>query len=450
MNIVQLTPGAGGMYCGNCFRDNALVAALRRMGHETLLVPLYLPMTLDETPTLGSVPTFFGGINVFLSHQSEWYRHAPAWVRRWMDHPALLRFAAGRAAKTRAEDVGALNLSMLRGEEGNQVRELDDMVAWMGNLPHPDVVFLSNALLVGMARRIKERLKTRVIVFLQSEEAFLDAMTEPWRSKSWEALAERGEDVDAWISPSRYFADRMSERLGLPSEKVHVVHNGISLDGYRDIQRPVNDKPVLGFFARMCPDKGLDIVVDAFIELRRRGKVPDLQLHVGGGCGPSDVPFVNQLKQRLAQAGLADEARFFPNVTREEKVRFYAGCDVISVPSRQSEAFGLYVIEALAAGTPLVQPDATTFPELLNATGGGILFKGYRPDALADGVESLLLNRDRLRALGEAGRRAVFERFNDDVMARDIARLAAGLVGGADTKSPMPGSTQKPRPHSQS
>lgn len=155
MNLIQITPGAGGMYCGNCFRDNALVAELRRQGHDTVMVPLYLPMTLDEAPTAGATPTFFGGINVFLSQKMAWYRRAPAWLRRAVDAPWLLRWAAGKTAKTRPEDVGELTVSMLRGEEGCQTRELDDLVTWMARLPRPDAVYLSNALLLGFARRLR-------------------------------------------------------------------------------------------------------------------------------------------------------------------------------------------------------------------------------------------------------------------------------------------------------
>src|SRR5213078_1773226 len=124
MNIVQITPGAGGMYCGNCFRDNALVAALRELGHQVLMVPLYLPMTLDEEDQSRGTPIFFSGINVYLEQKSAFFRHAPGWFHKMLASRGLLKWAAGKAAaKTRAEDLGELTLSMLRGEEGKQARE---------------------------------------------------------------------------------------------------------------------------------------------------------------------------------------------------------------------------------------------------------------------------------------------------------------------------------------
>ncbi|HUR44250.1 MAG TPA: hypothetical protein VMZ27_00145, partial [Candidatus Saccharimonadales bacterium] len=142
MRIVQITPGAGGMYCGNCFRDNALVAELRKGGHETLMVPLYLPMTLDEEDQSTGTPIFFGGISVYLEQKSALFRNMPGWVHNVLSSPKLLKWAAGKAAKTKAADVGELTLSMLQGEEGNQARELDEFIAWLKGQPKPDVICL--------------------------------------------------------------------------------------------------------------------------------------------------------------------------------------------------------------------------------------------------------------------------------------------------------------------
>ena len=429
MNIVQITPGAGGMYCGNCFRDNALVAALRRRGHDVLMVPLYLPMTLDEENQSAGTPTFFGGINVYLQQQSAFFRRAPKWLHALLDSPFLLKLAAGRAAKTRAADVGELTLSMLRGEEGNQARELDELLAWLKTQPRTDVVLLSNALLVGLTRKLKAELGCKVICNLQGEDAFLDSMPSPHREQVWSLLAERCRDCDLFIAPSRYFADTMARRLSLPAEKVKVVFNGISLDGYgSNVERGTrNAEPTLGYFARMCREKGLDLLVETFIELKQRGAVPNLRLKVGGGCGPGDEPFVAQLKGHLRRAGCLGDVEFHPNLTREQKVAFLQSLTVFSVPALYGEGFGLYLIEAMAAGVPVVQPRHAAFPELIEATGGGVIAEANAA-SLAAAIESLLLDPARARALGEAGRRAVGERFTVDRMAADVASLAEALV----------------------
>src|ERR1051326_7991567 len=131
MNIVQITPGAGGMFCGGCLRDNALVGALRNLGHSTLMVPLYLPLTLDEADNSAGTPIFFSGINVYFDQKSALFRRSPGWLHRLLAGRGLLRLAAGFAGKTRAEEVGELMLSMIRGEEGNQARELEELIDWL-------------------------------------------------------------------------------------------------------------------------------------------------------------------------------------------------------------------------------------------------------------------------------------------------------------------------------
>ena len=286
VNIVQITPGAGSMYCGNCFRDNALVAALRDLGHPTLLVPLYLPLTLEEDDQSTGTPVFFGGINVYLEQKSAWFRQAPRWLHQWLASPGLLKRIGSAAASTRAEQVGDLTVSMLRGEEGNQARELDELIAWLRTQPKTDIVCLSNALLIGLARRIKRDLGAPVACMLQGEPSFLDALPPADRAAAWKTLAERAAEADLLIAPSRYFAGTMSERLGLPAGRVRVVPNGISLAGYAPASTPPAP-PVLGYFARMCPDKGLDTLVEAYLILRKRDRIKQLKLRVGGGCGPS-------------------------------------------------------------------------------------------------------------------------------------------------------------------
>ena len=427
------------MYCGGCLRDNALVAALRQLGHEVLMVPLYLPLTLDEQDQSAGTPIFFGGINVYLAQKAAFFRDAPGWLRDLFTSRRLLQWAAGKAAKTRAADLGELTLSMLRGEAGNQARELEDLLAWLKTQPKPDAICLSNALLIGMARRLKSDLDTPVACALQGEDFFLDALPESHRAACWRLLAERAAEVDLFIAPSRYFGNLMRERLELPADRVRVVYNGIHLEGWgkkaegrrQNEEGQAGGVPALGFFARMCPEKGLDTLVEAYLWLRQRARVGPLRLRVGGSCGPADEPFVDSLRQRLAAAGLLGDVEFHPNVDRAGKLAFLRSLTVFSVPARYGEAFGLYVIEAMAAGVPVVLPRLAAFPELIEATGGGVLCAADDPAALAEAIEALLLDPLRARALGNAGRRAVFERFNAEVMARALAETYAGLAAAS-------------------
>jgi len=413
------------MFCGNCFRDNALVAALRKQGHSVLMVPLYLPLTLDEADETRGTPIFFNGVNVYLEQKSEWFRTAPGWVHRLFASRRLLNWASGRAAKTRAADLGDITLSMIRGEEGHQARELEELIAFLKSQPKPDIICLSNALLVGMARRLKSELGAPVACVLQGEDTFLDALPDSHRDLTWNTLAERCADVDLFIPPTNYFGNRMRERLKLPAARVRVIYDGINLAGYEAVQNTQlknPDAPVLGYFARMCREKGLDTLVDAFIVLKERNRVKNLKLKIGGGCGPSDQPLVDTLRERLRAKSFLGDVEFFPNVDRAGKLALLRSLSVFSVPALYGEAFGLYVIEALASGVPVVQPAHAAFPELVELSGGGVLCAPGSAAALADAIEALLLDQDRARALGLAGQKSVREKFNAEQMAGETIR----------------------------
>jgi len=431
MNIVQITPGAGSMYCGGCFRDNALVAAWRRQGHQTLMVPLYLPLTLDEPDQSAGTPTFFGGINVYFDQKSAWFRRAPKWLHDLLSSTVFLKWAARHAARTRAADVGDLLLSMLKGEEGNQARELQDLIAWLRTQPAPDIVCLSNALLAGMARQLESELNCAVVCLLGGEAAFLDGLPDSVRDMAWKTLAERCRDVDLFLTPTRYFGEVMTRRLALRAEQVRVVPNGINLGAYspEPIPKSEQEQPVLGYFARMCPEKGLATLVDAYLLLKKRDAGKRLRLHVGGGCGPSDEPYVEVQRRKLAEAGVWEDVQFFPNVDHATKVAFYRNLTVFSVPALYGEAFGLYVIEALAAGVPVVQPRHAAFPELIETTGGGVLCEPGDPGSLARAIEGLLQEPKRAGQLGIAGREIVRRDFNIDTVAAKTLEAFAQADG---------------------
>ena len=424
LRIVLLTPGAGNMYCGACARDNALAASLRRLGHDVVMASMYLPMMLDEDDQTAGAPFFFSGINVFLDQQSSFFRKSPAWLHRLLASRPLMKWASGQASSTRAEDLGELTVSMLRGEQGNQARELDDLIRWLLR-EKPDVVCLSNVLMAGMARRIRAETRAPVICSLQGEDFFLDSLREPHRATAWRTAAERAADVDLFIPPGRYFARLMGERLKIPPERIQVVPNGINLRGYEAAAPPAAKAwpPVLGYFARMCREKGLDQLAGAFIRLKKRDGLGDLKLRVGGSCGPADQAVVDGLRDTLAANHVLGDAEFCPNLSRAAKQDFLRSLTVFSVPARHPEAFGLYILEALAAGVPVVQPDHGGFSELLADTGGGRLFPTGDQEALIAAIEALLRAPEQARAMGKTGRTAVRQRYTADIMAAKFARL---------------------------
>ncbi|MFW6161769.1 MAG: glycosyltransferase family 4 protein, partial [Planctomycetota bacterium] len=407
MRVVHLMPGAGGtFYCENCMRDAGLLRAMRRLGHDAISVPLYLPLQLEGLEPESPGPVFFGGINVYLQEKSALFRHTPRWVDCIFDAPALLRWAASKAGMTDARTLAETTMSMLRGEDGHQVKELERLVAWLAAEQRPDVVCISNALLLGVARRVRQELGAAVVCQLQDEDIFLDAFPEPWRTQAWELVGERARDVDAFLAVSRYYADLMGERLGLDADRVHVVYNGLATEGYAPAEAPP-DPPAIGFLERLCPEKGFDILVEAFILLKERPEFADLQLRAAGGWTAGDKRFLESVHRRTEEAGVADAVDALANLDRPARQALLRDVSVLSVPARHAEAFGMYVLEALATGVPVVLPQRGAFPELIEATGGGVLCEPEDSEALAEALAELLLDDDRARALGEAGRGVV-------------------------------------------
>ncbi len=427
LKIVHLTPGAGGMYCGGCFRDNALVKELRQAGHDVLMLPLYLPLNLDEGDQSAQAPVFFSGINVYLQQKMPLFRKLPRWMNRLLASRALLRQAGKAAAKTRPEDTGALMLSMLQGEEGNQARELEELVRWLKTQEKPDVICLSNVLLAGMARGLKAGLGVPVVCTFQGEDGFLDSLPAAYRLDSWDLLRERARDIDLFISPSGYYANLMSERLKLSADHIHVIYNGIALDGFAAASEPPRP-PVLGYFARICPEKGLEAVVDAFLILKQRNRLPGLKLRIGGSLSPADQPFLDSLKSRLQRNGCWPSTEVCPNLDKAGKQAFYRSLSVLSVPVVAGEAFGLYVVEALASGVPLVLPKVGAFPELIGMSGGGIVYEPATSNELANQVEKLLLDEPKRQLLGQKGCQAARQVFSMERMAQEVAQTYQALL----------------------
>ncbi len=446
MNIVHLTPGTGSYHCGVCMRDNALAKELIRQGHLALMMPMYLPLTLDEDAATPQTPIFFGGVSTYLREKVALLRHMPRWLDRLLSQRGLLKLLAGRAAaKTGGPDVAEMTLSMLRGEQGNQAGEIEELIAWLREHGQPEAVWLSTALQAGLARRIKQALGVPVIGFLQGEDTFIDGLGAPWSERVWTLLGERMRDADAWVAPSHYFAELMAKRLGWRAEesarRMRVIPNGVSLDGYETpnskLQTP-NSKPTIGYLARFVPGKGIGLLIDAFILLKKRGHLPNAKLRCAGSMTDGDARYVETLKSRLAAAGLAGDVEWLPNVSRDEKIAFLQSLDVFSVPATYSEAFGQYVIEALAAGVPVVLPRASAFPEIIEATGGGRLFdldpsESTTAENLAIALEALLLQPAEARALGARGRASVYREFTMTRLAERLIAETAGLLGKSES-----------------
>jgi len=421
MKLMLLTPGTGHFYCGSCLRDNTLASAMTKLGHSVDVVPLYLPLVLEDQDQEAARPIQMGGINMYLQQKTRLAGKLPRFVADLLDSPSLLRWASRRGSFTDAAALGAMTLSMLQGENGRQGKEIDKLVTAMTAKDTPDVIAISNVMLSGVVRRLRQQLDRPVVTTLQGEAPFLDALPEPYRGQAWQTLRERTVDVDMFVPVSHSYSELMSQRLELSADRVRVVHNGLDLRDLQDEPAPLSQRRprTIGYLARMCRDKGLHTLVDAFLQLAARG-CDDLQLRIAGAQLKEDRPFVRELQQRLESGGCGSRVAVLPNITRTQKLEFLQSLSVLSVPATYGESFGLYLLEAMACGVPVVQPRHAAFPEILEATGGGVLCDPDDAASLADALEELLRDEPQAQKLATRGRRSVLERFSADRMAREF------------------------------
>ena len=420
------------MYCGACIHDNTLATALAQLGHDVPLIPTYTPTRTDEANV--SLPrVFFGGINVFLQQKLEIFRHTPWWLDRVFDSPALLRLASRLASQTNPAELGELTVSMLRGENGNQRKELRKLIVWLKQEVRPQIVCLTNALLAGMAREIKRELRVPVVCGLPGEDIFLDALPEPSRSEARALLRERCGDANGFIAMSRYYADFMAEFLGVPRERIHVVRPGLNLEGYGEMRSAEcgvrNAAVVIGYFARIAPEKGLHLLCEAYRRLRQMPGVGTTRLRAGGYLGEAGRAYLEETRRDMAAWGLAEQFDYVGEPDRAGKIGFLRGLDIFSMPTTYREPKGLPVLEALACGVPFVEPAHGVFPELAEATGGGVLVKPDDPQALAEALARLVSDAALRGELGRRGREAVHRDFADARMAEQTLEVFRRIMG---------------------
>jgi glycosyltransferase involved in cell wall biosynthesis len=431
MKILYITAGAAGMYCGSCLRDNALATELNRQGHDVTLLPLYTP-TLTDEPNVSNGKTFFGGISVYLEQRSPIFRFTPRWLDKIWDSQLALKAASKRSIAVDPDSLSELTISILKGERGNQGKEIGKLVDWLKTQPSPDVVDMQNSMLIGLAKPIKEATRSPVCCTLQGEDLFLDGMREPYHSQALELIHEHAKYVDAFIAVSDYYAGHMAGYLGVPREKIHVVPLGINLKDYEAISAPLRPREngdfTIGYFARVAPEKGLRELAEAYRLLRKRDDFPPARLEVAGYLAPEHKGYLREIERDMQKWGFAGEFHYHGALEREAKLRFFQNIDVLSVPTTYAEAKGLSVIEAMASGVPVVQPAKGSFPEIVERTGGGLLCEPNDAASLTEAIYSLWKNPELANDLAKRGVAGVRKHYSVSQMASRALEVYAGLA----------------------
>jgi glycosyltransferase involved in cell wall biosynthesis len=428
--VLSITAGAADMYCGSCLRDNALAAELLRRGHEVTLLPVYTPTITDEPNVSRAERVFFGGISVYLEQKLSLFRHTPWLLDRIWDAPGVIRAFAARAIKTDPRMLGALTVSTLRGEGGYQRKEIAKLMDWLAGEPKPDVVNLPNSMLIALAEPIRRTLGCPVVVTLQGEDLFLDGLPEPYRAEAMSLIRQQAGEVDLFVAVSEYYAGFMARYLDIPADRIRTVPLGVTLDALPEGVRPRREPFTIGYFARVAPEKGLHTLAAAYRILRQERRLPPARLRAAGYLGHGHRGYLRDIERQLQEWGLAEEFVYEGTLSRPGKFRFLETLDVLSVPSGYHEPKGLFLLEAMGAGVPVVQPDHGAYPEMIRRTGGGLLAASARPEDVADALQRIWEQPDIAADLGARGASGVRAHYGIGLMADRVLDVYREALSG--------------------
>lgn len=423
MRIVYLTAGAASRYCGTCMHDNTLARVLLAQGDQILLVPTYTPIRTDEENV--SLPrVFFGGVNVYLQQQSAMFRHTPWFIDRLLDSPKLLQWLSSRSAGMEVAKLGALTVSTLEGEHGKQRKEIEKLIHWLAAEGKPDMIHLSNALLIGMAGPLRRRLNVPIVCNLAGEDWLIEQLEQPHYNRARELLRQRAQDVDLFVAYNHYFAEFMADYLEINRSRIEVIGHGLHLDGHEMRRSSQPGQPfTIGYFGRIAAEKGLHLLVEAFALLCEEPGMPPIRLRLAGYKSAGDEPYFDTLQQRIRELGLTDRFEYVGEPDRAGKIKFLHSLDVMALPTIYRESKGLAALEALANGVPLVAVRHGMFPELIQHTGGGLLCEPNNPADMAAKLRDLITNPALAAEFGRRGREAILSHYSADQMARKHREL---------------------------
>lgn len=433
MRILYLTGGAGRMYCGSCLRDNAMATELLARGHDVLLLPVYTPTFTDE-PNVSRDHVVLGGISAYLEQYVPFFRRTPAWLDRLWDSKAVLSLASRKSLSTNPKMLGEMTVSVLKGEDGFQRKEIQKLIDWLQTVPLPDVINLPYTLLISLAAPLKEALNRPIVCTLQGEDLFLDGLQEPYRSESMNLIRQQVDHVDLFLSVSEYYADFMPRYLGIPRDKISVVPLGINPNGFERRGENHTRPFTVGYLGRVAPEKGLHVLAEAYRLLRQSGDLPRARFEVAGYMAPDCRPYLRKIEKQLKQTNLGEEFRYHGVIDRAEKITFLQQLDVMSIPATYDEPKGVSLLEAMACGVPLVQPRRGGFTEILEKTGSGLLVQPDDPQSLADGIREIYRDRELAADLGAKGFRGVRAHYTAAHMADQLLQAYEAVLPVAENK----------------
>jgi glycosyltransferase involved in cell wall biosynthesis len=431
MKIVYLITGSGGsFYCGNCYRDMLFLRAIRKVpGITASAIPLYLPPDESNSEDGFDNKVFFGAISMYLREKVSLFKNMPTFLDKIFDFTPFLKLAAKQAGTTRTVGLEELTLNMIEGNSAFKPAEVKRLVRYLKENGKPDVVHLSNALILGLARQLKKHTDVKIVCSLLNEDDWIDDMVEPFRSKAWELIGKEAIYVDRFVTPSQYYKDMFISRTGMKTDNVDIVPLGFDPEEHI-IEKSGTRPPAIGYFCRVNLHNGFDKLVDAFIDLKTKDIIPGLTFNVCGGYTNDDKPFVLSQIEKIRAQGFQKSVKIYPEFQGNKKAEFFNDVDVISVPVRKYDGYGLYILEANSAGVPVVQPATGAFPEIITRTGGGMTYEPDTVEALSEALCKIMTDNKLKESLGKKGYEGVRSELSLSKMSAGLAQLYEKAMSG--------------------
>ena len=391
------------MFCGSCMQDNTLARALRMAGADAVLLPTYTPIRVDEDNESTS-RVFLGGINVYLDSKLPGWRFIPRIFKRWLDLPAVVRQLSKRSSSTDASQLGDLTIDLLQGTNCPQKAEIRELISFLCDDLKPDVILFSNALLSGIVPELKTRFQGKLACLLQGDDIFLDALPEPWKTQAIQLVSRNAAGFDRLFTHSRYYSTYMQQYLNLPESHFRTIPLTIDAESHLKPRVCLSDPGAadhkssesrsetgrisIGYFARICPEKGAFHFLNAAEEVASRSNNVDFVI---AGYLPElhQKQFEQRLRSVEKRVGQGRVRWEGSPADRDGKFKILSSFDWLCVPTEYREPKGLYVLEAALAGVPSLLPDHGAFPERLADLKLGKLYTAGSHHALVEAMLEL-------------------------------------------------------------
>jgi len=415
MKILLIIPGSGdAFYCGNCFRDNLHVQALRNAGHDAIVMPLYLPLT--DKSFSANTPLFFPATSYYVAQKFFGKGKMPQFVEKILDSPPILRLASAFSGATSAKGMEQMTLSMIKGDDLNFAKQIEKLIDWIVNHERPDIIHLSSSMLIGIAKAIKSKINIPIVCSLQDEEIWLDSLESRYAREAWDSISRNLKYIDRFVASSEYYKSEVLNKIPKIG-KIEVVYPGVNRKKYESPNYPKD--PVIGFFYRMNYENGLDILAKSFVKLKSENRIPNLKLKIGGGYTRENKDFINSIRNILQP--FMNDVIWSDSYNLGEHAGFYKDISLICAPLRFNEAVGLYLCEAFAAGRPAVVPATGSFSEIVG--NAGVSYSPNDSENLAEALRKILTDNALYERCKENAVLLSHERYNDAVAAEKLLKV---------------------------